>query len=304
MIVAVQTRSVLREIVVDGARRLSAKRMRKEIAIKINSSVNEEELEKGRQKILEIYQVHGFNDVEVNFDVDPMEAKRGTSRVVFTINEGVKGAVKQIRFEGNEHFKEAVLRKQMKTKGKTFIAFLDKSGRLDETQLQQDLDSIREWYQNHGYIDVEVKDVRKEREKGPHHYHDRDQGRDPIPRGQADHHGREDNHRAKDPRHLKMKEGTVYSPKALHDDAKAMADAYGSGGYVDLGHSPQKAPRPVRAASMSTTRSRKATARLLQRINIIGNTRTKDKVIRREVLVAPGDVFQHGAGGYEQEASR
>ena len=66
----------------------------------------------------------------------------------------------------------------MKTKGKTIIAFLDKSGRLDEAQLQQDLDSIRELYQNHGYIDVEVKDVRKERErKGPHHHHDRDRGR-------------------------------------------------------------------------------------------------------------------------------
>ena len=48
----------------------------------------------------------------------------------------------------------------MKTKGKTFISFLDKSGRLDETQLQQDLDAVREWYQDHGYIDVEIKEVR------------------------------------------------------------------------------------------------------------------------------------------------
>ena len=55
----------------------------------------------------------------------------------------------------------------MKTRGKTLISFLDKSGRLDEVQLQQDLDSIREFYQNHGYIDVEVKEVRKERQEGP-----------------------------------------------------------------------------------------------------------------------------------------
>ena len=54
----------------------------------------------------------------------------------------------------------------MKTKGKTLISFFDKSGRLDEAQLQQDLDSIRELYQNHGYIDVEIKDVRKERHEG------------------------------------------------------------------------------------------------------------------------------------------
>ena len=56
----------------------------------------------------------------------------------------------------------------MKTRGKTLIHFLDKSGRFDDVQLQQDLDKIREFYQDHGYIDVEVKDVRRERmEKGP-----------------------------------------------------------------------------------------------------------------------------------------
>ncbi len=55
----------------------------------------------------------------------------------------------------------------MKTRGKTMIAFIDKSGRLDEVQLQQDIDSIKEFYQNKGYIDVEVKDVREERQNGP-----------------------------------------------------------------------------------------------------------------------------------------
>ena len=75
--------------------------------------------------------------------------------------------MRSVRFEGNQAFSDRVLRKQMKTRGKTFLAMFDKSGRLDESQLKQDMDSIHEWYQNHGYIDVEVKDVRKEREKGP-----------------------------------------------------------------------------------------------------------------------------------------
>ena len=54
----------------------------------------------------------------------------------------------------------------MKTKGKTLDSFFDKSGRLDETQFQEDLDKVREWYQNHGYVDVEIKEVRKERVEG------------------------------------------------------------------------------------------------------------------------------------------
>jgi outer membrane protein insertion porin family len=56
-----------------------------------------------------------------------------------------------------------VLRKQMKTKQKTLFSFVDKSGRLDETQLQDDLQKVREFYQNHGYIDVAVRDVTKQR---------------------------------------------------------------------------------------------------------------------------------------------
>src|SRR5438552_10176879 len=144
--VAVQTRSIVREIEINGAERIKAKRLRKEIKLKLNQPVNEEQLEEARQKIIEVYQAKGFTDIDVKYRVDAIDEKRGTSRVVYTINEGVKGAVRRIRFEGNEHFSERVLRKQMKTKGKTLISFFDKSGRLEETQLQQDLDSIREWY--------------------------------------------------------------------------------------------------------------------------------------------------------------
>jgi len=163
VIVAVQTRSVVREIEISGAERIKPQRIRKEIGIKINSMVNEETLEKNRQKIVDIYKARGFNDVDVKFRVEPIDEKRGTARVVFTIIEGGKGAIRAVHFEGNAHFSERVLRKQMKTRGKTLISFVDKSGRLDETQLQQDLDSIKEFYQNHGYIDVEVKGIRKER---------------------------------------------------------------------------------------------------------------------------------------------
>jgi outer membrane protein insertion porin family len=290
VIVAVQTRSAVREIEIAGAQRIKARRIRKEIGIRINSMVDEEELEKGRQKIVDLYKARGFNDVDVQFRVDPIDERRGTARVVYTIKEGVQGAIRSIRFEGNAHFSEKVLRKQMKTRGKTLIAFLDKSGRLDETQLQQDLDSVKEFYQNHGYIDVEVKQVRKERENGPMiitiaitegtQYH---VGKISISGYQAT---TEQKIRAL----LKMKEGAVYSPKALHDDAKAVADAYGSGGYVDTLIVPEGAPAGPGRIDVHY-KIEEGDRFFVQRINVVGNTRTKDKVIRREVLIAPGDVF-------------
>ena len=291
VIVAVQTRSIVREIEINGAERIKAKRLRKEIKVKLNQSVNEEQLEEARQKIIEIYQAKGFTDIDVKFRVDAIDEKRGTSRVVYTINEGVKGAVRRIGFEGNEHFSERVLRKQMKTKGKTLISLFDKSGRLEETQLQQDLDSIREWYQNHGYIDVEIKDVRRARsENGPMII------TIVIAEGPQYHvnkiliSGEKVTTEEKIRALLKMKEGSVYSPKALHDDAKALADAYGSGGYVDLVVLPEGTPAGPARVDVHYKIEEGARS-FVQRINIAGNTRTKDKVIRREVLVAPGDVF-------------
>jgi outer membrane protein insertion porin family len=210
---------------------------------------------------------------------------------VFNVHEGVKGAISRIHFEGNAHFSERVLRKQMKTRGKTLISFVDKSGRLDEIQLEQDFDKIREFYQNHGYIDVEIKGVRRERtEKGAMII------TIPIAEGPQYHVRKltvsgyqattEDKIRAL----LKMKEGSVYSPKQLRDDAKAVADAYGSGGYVDLVITPEGNPAGPALIDVHY-KVEEGTRSFVNRINIEGNTRTKDKVIRREVLVAPGDVF-------------
>ena len=291
VIVQVQTRLLAREIVIEGAERIKAQKLRKEIKLKLNQPIREEQLEEAREKIIEIYQSHGFTDVGVQFRVDPLDEKHGTARVVFTVNEGAKGAVAQISFEGNAHFSAWRLRKEMKTKRKTIVSFLDKSGRLDEAQLQQDLDSLREWYQNHGFIDVEIKDVRRERNtKGAltitiviaenPQYHVRkltisgqkvakEEGIRPL---------------------LKMKEGSVYSPKQLHDDAKAVADAYGSGGYVDLVITPESTPAGPALVDVQY-KIEEGERSYVNRVNIEGNTRTKDKVIRREVLIAPGDVF-------------
>jgi len=291
VIVAVQTNAVLREIEINGAERVKPKRLRKEMKVKLNQAVNEQALQEARQKIIEVYQGKGYNDVSVEFRVEPIDEKRGTARVVFTVTEGVRGAISQIRFEGNAHISQKALRKEMKTRGRTLVYFLDKTGRLDEVQLEQDLDKIREYYQNHGFIDVEIKEVRKDRTpKGPMiitiviaegpQYHVR----------KLTISGYEHSTEARVRAFLKLKEGSVYSPKQLRDDAKAVADAYGSGGYVDLVITPEGTPAGPALIDVHYTIEEGARS-FTNRVNIEGNTRTKDKVIRREVLVAPGDVF-------------
>jgi outer membrane protein insertion porin family len=291
VIVAVQTRQVLRELVIDGAHKVSAKKLRKEIGVRLNAPVNEDDLQKARQKIIDTYQSKGFTDISVDFKIEPIDEGRGTARVIYTVEEGAKGAVSKIHFQGNAHFGERVLRKQMKTKGKTMIAFIDKSGRLDEAQLQQDLDSVKEFYQNNGYIDVEVTEAGRERKHGG-----------PliitvgIKEGTVYHvnklsfAGYKETTEEKIRKLIKMQEGAVYSPKQLHDDAKSIADAYGRGGYVDLIVLPQGTPAGGGLINVHY-KIEEGNRSFLERITIVGNTRTKDKVLRREILVRPGDVF-------------
>ncbi len=290
VVVAVQPRAIVREIVIEGAKRIKAKKIRKDSGLRLNAPVREEELEKGRQKIIETYQIHGFTDVAVQYRVEPIDEKRGTARVVYTVTEGVKGAVARVEFEGNEHFSDKVLRHQMKTKGKTLFAFFDKSGRLDEAQLQEDLEKVKEFYQNHGYIDVEVKDVRKERVR-------RKMVITIALNEGIKYHANKisfSGYKAADLKKLegviKMKAGAVYSPKQLHDDAKAIADAYGTGGYVDTVIQPEGSPAGPGRIDIHY-KIEEGQRSFVQRISIVGNSRTKDKVIRREVLIAPGEVF-------------
>ena len=287
--VILATRALVTEIEIDGAQSFKAKTIRSQIKFKVPAPADAEKLEEGRQNIIDFYQRKGFPGVDVQLQLVTNE-QRGTARAVYTINEGEHGAVKQITFEGNKAFSDRTLRHQMKTKAQTPIAFFDKSGRLDQAQLQQDLDSVREYYQNHGYIDVTIPEVRQERiarglrlvivvnEGRQYHV-----GKLSFQGEQA---AKEDRLRAL----IKMKEGSVYAPKALKDDMKAIADGYGAGGYVDVDILPQStsAGPGVVDLTYNITEGQRS---FVERVNIVGNTKTKDKVLRREILILPGDVF-------------
>ena len=158
--VILATRALVTEIEIDGATSFKASKVRAQIKFRVPSPSDAEKLEEGRQNIIDFYQRKGFPGVDVQLQLVTDES-HGTARAVYTINEGERGAIRAIEFQGNTKFSGRVLRRQMKTKAITPIAFFDKSGRLDQAQLQQDLDSIREFYQNHGYIDIAIPEVRQ-----------------------------------------------------------------------------------------------------------------------------------------------
>jgi outer membrane protein insertion porin family len=103
VMVIVATRVLVTEIEIDGAEIIKPQKVRARIKFKVPGPAKEETLEEGRQNIIDLYQRMGFTGVDVQFRLQIDEA-RATARAIYTINEGQKGAVRAVRFEGNAHF--------------------------------------------------------------------------------------------------------------------------------------------------------------------------------------------------------
>lgn len=290
VIVVVQSQATVGDVAIEGATRISPNRLRKQLSLKTGDVLNESALEQDRQKILDEYRNRGFTDTTVQYRTDVNE-QTGASRVVYTVSESGKVTIRGIRFEGNQAFNERELRKVMKTKPANLLSPITKAGRLNREQLDQDLLALRDYYQNRGYVDVNVGDPRWDAVSP---------GRIvltiPIQEGRQYRFGNvqvagaqvftTDEVRAR----LKASEGAVFSPQILRDDTKAIGDLYGSRGYVDLQANAETSSAGPGVIAVTYT-IQEGTQSYVEHINIQGNVRTKEKVIRRELALAPGDIY-------------
>lgn len=290
VIVVVQTRATLSGVYIQGAERVKPSRIRKELNLKVNTPLDEQALETARQKVVELYQKRGFPDVDVQYKVAVNE-DRGTATVTYSISEGTRAVINNIRFIGNTSIQSKQLLRQMETKRKSIIGFLTGAGRLDTRRLDDDIQKVKEYYQDHGFADVQVTDVKIDRidpknvdidiyiNEGPQ-YH---VGTLTVEGLQV---VQEGNFR----KVLKVTEGKIFSPQGLKKDIKSVEDAYGVAGYADAKVNVETQPGGPAIVNLHY-KIEEGIQSYVERINISGNTRTKDKVIRRELVLAPGDVF-------------
>ena len=291
VIVIVATKASIKDIVFVGDKHFSSSKLRHVATLKKGGTLDEELVEQDRQKLIDYYHDKGYNDVAIKSNIALDEAAN-TGVITFTVTEGSKSSLEHVRFEGNKAFSQQTLRTTMKdTRGKTFYAFIDKSGRLDETKLQDDLNNIRELYQNKGYIDMEILATRVDRLANG------DINLIVILHEGVQYHvntltfeGTQIFTDAEIRRFLKMKERAIYSPKGLTDDRKTIRDYYGSRGYVDMDVRPEGSPGPDHTINLKYKITEGGQS-FVERVNISGNNQTKDKVIRREIPLAPGDVY-------------
>ena len=290
VIVVVQTKTSVSEVVVEGVSQVKQKALLKQLTVKPGQALNEANLEVDRQKILETYEKKNYTETKVEYKIETNEAK-GKTKVIFIVREGAKVVIGSIQFEGNTVFKAKQLQKVMKTRPANLISFITKDGQLKSDQLDDDLFALKEFYQNHGYIDAEIKPYRTESGKK-----DKTILVIPIVEGDQYHVGSVAVSGAqvftKDEvvNVIKTKSDAVYSPKVLRDDVKAVQDLYGTRGYIDLGLSSETTSGGKNTINVAFKLD-EGNQFYVEQINILGNTRTKDKVIRRELALTPGDIY-------------
>src|ERR1700677_4851925 len=234
VIVVIQTKATVSEVVFQGITKFKINRVRKDMKIKPGAVLNEANLEVDRQKIIELYTNEGYANTKVEYKVDMVEAT-ASAKVTYVVEETGRTAITRITFEGNNTFKDKILRKAIKTKTRNIISFITKDGRLDNDKLDEDVTGLREFYQDHGYIDVDVQQ--------PEVVHTKGDNADLIFHivGGKQYHVHTvavDGATVYTPEQVqavvKLKNNGVFSPKTMHGDEKSIENLYGTRGYVDL----------------------------------------------------------------------
>jgi len=288
--VLLQGRATVGEVLIEGNVAIGTPKIRKEIASKPGDPMSEERISDDRQKIIKLYEEKNYTDVKVDTKTSQLADKR--TQVVFSINEGPKLVIRQISFTGNDSVLPKDLLKAMKTKKANLLSFLTKAGRLVPSQMDEDKEAIKTLYQNKGFADVCITDVQTQ----------------PLANGKGvdliisisegvqyrvnklDIVGASVVAPAELERNFKMKSGSLYTPEGMGADLKKLRDFYGSRGYVDMVAQPQIDPAGDGQINL-TYHVDEGVQSYVNLVNVQGNTKTKDTVIRRELAVTPGGVF-------------
>jgi outer membrane protein insertion porin family len=290
VIAQVQTRPAINGVGFVGNTIFSEQKLAKETKLKSGGTMSDAEILEARQNLEKYYQGHGYPDVIISHRTQET-GQQGLADLIFVIDEGAKNEVRDIRFEGNSVFTTAELKKEMKTKEKGWFSWLTKSGRFESTTLDEDLDAVLDYYRSRGYLRVSSPGIR----------------RDPVKDGRVDlvieisegdkysvsgiSFGEMSVFKSEElyPS-MTLNGGDAYSSTKMREDIKTIRSFYGSRGYADAVVSPDikdAGPNQVSIKYQITEGSRYRVGR----VNIQGNSKTQDKVIRRELPLNPGDWF-------------
>jgi outer membrane protein insertion porin family len=294
LIVRVLEAPVIERLRFEGNKLVKDSDLTKEISLKPRGPMTKAAVREDVARISEIYRRSGRYDVQVT----PNTIARGDGRVdlVFEIKEGAKTGIKHISFAGNHEFGNSRLKGVIRTTESGWFAFLKTTDVYDPDRVEADVDQLRRFYVKNGFADVRVSTSA---------------GYDPAEHGFTltftiaegvryrfgaidvqSHVATLDGSGLRDA--VRLTRGDVYNGEAVDKAINALTVAAGKRGFPFVDVRPRTDRDPAAKIINVVFTLDDGPRRYVERINIHGNTVTRDEVIRREFDVAEGDAYNRG----------
>ncbi len=303
LVVRVQEKPAVHEIRIRGNKELSDDDLKDIVDIKPFSILDMAAVQRNAKKLQDKYVEKGFFLAEVQSKVEPIE--NNEVNVYLDVSEHAKVQVKRIHFAGNEKVKDGDLRESMQTDEGNFLSFITSAGTFREEVFKRDLQAIQGVYYDRGFIHVKVANPQIPLSPDKRHLY----LTIPVTEGEQYRIGKIDfagDLLVEKPEMLEARKrellskmqtapGEVFNRSKLQRDIMSLADIYYDSGYAYANISPQTAVDAEKKIVDLTFDMQKGEKITIERIEIVGNTKTRDKVIRRELRVFEGELF-NGTG--------
>lgn len=290
--VKVKENPVINEIAFEGNKRIDKNDLEKEMRLKPRSVLTKSDLQNDVNRLLAVYQKSGRFLAEVTPKVIQLDQNR--VNLVFEISEGDKSLVRRIRFVGNKYYSASTLRNSIQTKETAWYRFLSSDDSYDPDRLDFDKELLRRYYVAHGFADFKVLSAVSELTPEKDSFYITFT----IEEGQRYTFGKMNvqSHIEKVKTQplqeiISSTPGELFNAEEIDHTVDKMTEALGEQGYAFVNIEPQYIRDP-KARTIGITYSIAETPRVyVDKINITGNVRTKDEVIRREFRLSEGDPY-------------
>lgn len=285
----VKEKPTIRYVRISGNRVFEDDEIKENLTIKTGSILNIFQIQNNIQRIEGLYKDKNYHNIKVAYETELRDNNQAD--LEFIVEEGAKLRVEKIIFEGNKAYSDKKLKGLMKTSEKTFLFWLTSSGELNKDNLNQDVTLLSAFYHNNGYVDARVGDPQIEFKDTWIEVTFKIEEGAQYTVGKVDIAG--DIIQAKEALLAKIKiaTGKTYSREVVRNDILYLTDLYSDEGYAYADISPAVDRDPEKLIVNITYQINKGRQVYFERILIGGNTKTRDKVIRRQLKVYEQELF-------------
>ncbi|WP_125257319.1 outer membrane protein assembly factor BamA [Brevundimonas fluminis] len=292
LIVEVVENPIVNQVIFEGNGAVGDDKLREEVTIRPRGIYTAARVQEDVGKIVELYRLSGRISATVSPKIVRLEQNRVD--VVFEIDEGPETGLQSITFLGNKAFSDSDLREVMVTKQSVWWRIFTQNDNYDPNRLDYDREQLRDFYTNRGYYDFRVVSAVAELTPGGDAFAITltvDEG-DKYTFGEVKVVTENDKLNADLlTRILPFRSGSLYESDKIEAATDSLTYAAGSAGYAFVEIEPTFAVNPDTDTVDVTFNVREGERVYVERINVIGNTRTIDPVIRRELVLTEGDAF-------------